>query len=345
MFQHVNILGEGIAACCCARLLSERNLNISIVPKATSSGPTLLINRGTEQLLKDVFGTDGALFSGVHAIRRRVVLWGNEEIVTFPHYGFVIPEALLLERLWSEVKPIAPSTGKADFTIYSAPESTTSLQHHFGSRVATAAKVHIRKTAADACWIESLADGWLFLLPFSENAGSLIEVGGHPADLLKSSRLVAPEVTSLLEASGQFSAHPRIVDPLCAPGWLACGSCAIGFDPICGAGAGTAVREAILASSVIGALAEEHDSKLVLAHYASRLLSGFVRHLETCSSFYAAADRSSWWRQELAELRHGAEWTRNKISDLPKPQYRLKGFSPRTCGLRSVATPAVALSP
>jgi hypothetical protein len=301
-------------------------LNISVVRRSTSAAPTLLINRATAQLLKDVFQAEDALFSGLHTIRRRVVLWGDEEIVTLPHFGFVVPEVVLLERLWGRAKPVAPSTGKADFTIYSAFHSPMGRQHRFGSRSARAATVHIRRPTADACWIESLANGWLFLLPFNDHAGSLIGVGGHLSDLLKASRLIATEVTSTLEAAGQFPAHPRILDPLCASGWLACGSCAIGFDPICGEGTGNAVREAILASSVIGALAEGHESKLVLAHYTSRLLNGFLRHLETCSRFYAAAGDLPWWREELAELQRGTEWTQGKISDLPKARYHLNGF-------------------
>jgi hypothetical protein len=132
MFHHVEIRGGGIAASCCARLLSERNLNTSIVRGTTSAAPTLLINLATAQLLKDVFRADEGLFSELNAIRRRVVLWGNEQPATLPHAGFVVSEVVLLERLWSGVKPVAAFTGKVDFTIYSTPESTTGREHRFG---------------------------------------------------------------------------------------------------------------------------------------------------------------------------------------------------------------------
>jgi flavin-dependent dehydrogenase len=67
-------------------------------------------------------------------------------------------------------------------------------------------------------------------------------------------------------AEPEFSASPRIPAPLCGPGWLACGSAAMGFDPICGDGTAHAVREAILALAVIRG--GDHGMP---AHYEARL--------------------------------------------------------------------------
>ena len=93
-----------------------------------------------------------------------------------------------------------------------------------------------------------------------------------------------------------------------------------------GIGKGNAVREAILASAVIGSVANSGDSEAALAHYSTRLLSGFLRHLEVCRQFYISASRSEWWDSEQAQLDRGIEWTRFQLSTVPKPQYRLVGF-------------------
>jgi hypothetical protein len=98
------------------------------------------------------------------------------------------------------------------------------------------------------------------------------------------------------------------------------------FDPICGEGAGNAVREAILASAVIGYAANCSDVGGVLTHYSSRLLMGFLRHLQLCRSFYASVRRSDWWNGELAKLDEGIEWTRLRLSGLPESRYRLINF-------------------
>jgi len=45
------------------------------------------------------------------------------------------------------------------------------------------------------------------------------------------------------------------------PDWLACGTAAVAFDPICGDGTAQAMREAILGCAVITAIGEGGDRK------------------------------------------------------------------------------------
>jgi flavin-dependent dehydrogenase len=98
------------------------------------------------------------------------------------------------------------------------------------------------------------------------------------------------------------------------------------FDPVCGEGAGNAAREAILASAVIAAIQQGEDRDAVLAHYQSRLLSGFLRHLEICLDFYTRARQGPWWDGEIALLENGISWARTQLRALPRPSYRLVEF-------------------
>ena len=180
--------------------------------------------------------------------------------------------------------------------------------------------------AQDTCWIESVDAGWLFLLPAGCGRGSLIAVGEMSVDYLEESRLVAPQIDSIAGPGDTFTAHPRILDPLCGSDWLACGSVAMGFDPICGEGAGNAVREAILASAVVHKAVIEPSATEVSAHYSSRLLAGFLRHLNACLKFYASGKQGDWWKSEATALEKGIEWTQGKLASLPELQYRLKDF-------------------
>ena len=339
---HIAIQGDGVAACCCARLLLNRGLDVTFQKATRPSLPSLLVSPSTQNLMADVFD-DGNIFAGFPVIRKRIVLWRNQTVpVTLPHSGVVASESQLLQRLWGRLEMPSETlperdNDKADWLILSSRSAVNGKARQFGSRMATAAAVQLHpRTDPEACWVEALDDGWLFLLPNSAQAGSLISVGGSLYNLIGESRLVASQVKSLQVSSQSFPAYPRILDPLCGPGWLACGTSAMSFDPICGEGAGNAIREAILVSAAVGFLAGNPDCSSVLDHYSSRLLGGFLKHLHLCRDFYSSGPDCEWWNAELRLLEKGIDWTQQKLSTLTrsnvKPAFRLVGFDLQTAG-------------
>jgi hypothetical protein len=271
--------------------------------------PVILLSLAAQNLIRGIFGQDD-LFRGLPQITKRVVAWGSAP-VEMPHSAVVISEEELLGALPSASR----EETKADWTICAAPPlpgSTT--EHRFGSRIASAMKVEI-KSAEDTCWIESLEDGWLFL-----NSGWLLSVGGD--DLLKKSTLVRDQIARVDDGGGRFPASPRMVSPLGGDGWIACGSAAMGFDPLCGDGTAHAVREAIMASAVIRA-SSNGDVKGLLAHYESRLTAGFHRHLGACRQFYSSGGTGEWWKRELAAVDLGMDWCARRLEGLGGYRYRL----------------------
>jgi hypothetical protein len=148
--------------------------------------------------------------------------------------------------------------------------------------------------------------------------------------LLGKSRVVAREIAHYASSSREFPAYARIASPLSGPGWLACGTAAMAFDPICGDGTAHAIREAILASAVIRALARGGDGENVLSHYAARLTAGFRRHLELCRGFYQSGGKSPLWRAELDAIDRGIGWCDTQLDPQLKTgagfSYRLRGF-------------------
>lgn len=322
MIAEVAIQGDGVAATCCAKLLSRRGIAYAFEPnRADRRRPTLLMNSQSEKLIADVF--EGELLNRARPVRRRGVLWGpaESEPKWFPHSGFAVAEGELLERLWAGVP--SRSVQAPDWLIRSVHSAAP---HEFGERVATNVNVKMKHGANDACCIESLDEGWLFLLPAGEGLGSLIAVGGEPSTLIEESRFIGPQVTEVIGTGARFASAPRISIPLCEPGWLACGSAAMAFDPICGEGAGNAVREAILAAAVLGRIHEGADTTAVLGEYTARLIAGFGRHLELCRQFYTSGRRSDWWDEQVKACEHGLEWTRAQLSAAPSPSSRLVGF-------------------
>jgi len=318
---HIEIRGEGVAASCCACLLGSAGVPLKLVRQFRPRVPAVVVSLATQTLVSSTLG-HMELFAGCRPIKRRIVAWGpGAEPATLPHAAVVITEDELLERIESRL-PASGGGGSADWTVLAArPLPEPAIERRFGSRQAWAAAAEMKTPDEPACWIESLCAGWLFLIP-----GWLIAVGGAPETLLAESRLVAGEIRRLRRERAEFPAYPRIADPVGATGWLACGSAAMAYDPICGDGTGNAVREAILAAAVIKATARGEPEDRLVAHYRRRLVAGFQRHLELSLEFYRAGNSGPWWDEETAALERGVAWCTNELESLPPFRYRLDGY-------------------
>jgi flavin-dependent dehydrogenase len=173
--------------------------------------------------------------------------------------------------------------------------------------------------------IESRPQGWLFLTPAEHGYGWLLAVGDLGRDPLAGSRLLGSMVQRVTAHSGAFPVSPRLVVPLCGPGWLACGTAAMAFDPICGDGTALALRAAILAAAVVRAALAGEPAPALLDHYASRLNAAFDRHLVLCRQFYSDGFGGEWWERQAASL---------ELEFRPEPRatYRLQDFGLRRAG-------------
>jgi hypothetical protein len=335
----VLIRGDGVAACCCARLLERPGLHAVVETLDRPKVPAVMLSEATQKLLRDVFERED-LFEGLPRIHKRVVAWGaDSKALALPHSAIVVSEQALLDRLAKyrdsggtqpprRMPSRMPSCPTPEWTILASRPLPASVEHHFGSRIGTAWSVKF-KAGRDphTCWVESLDRGWLFLLPGEGQNGWLLSVGDTSERLLGQSRVVAEQIVETVAAAGSFHCYPRITEPLCGPGWLACGTGAVGFDPLCGDGAGYATREAILGSAVVRAAAAGADADAVAAHYRARLVGGFQRHLEVCRQFYETGGSGPWWNQEADSLRRGLDWCRVQLDGAPAFRYRLNGFA------------------
>jgi hypothetical protein len=290
-----------------------------------------MLSEPAQALMREVFGQDG-LFRGLPQIRKRIVAWGpNAAPVELNHSAIMVSEEALLDSL-GEAPPAADAeTGWSVFA--SQPLPASSAEHRFGSRMASAMKVALKATCeAEACWIESVERGWLFLIANGPGFGWLLSVGADPGELLGQSRLIRQQVAAWQPSQARFAASPRIMAPLGETGWIACGTAAMAFDPLCGDGAANAVREAILAAAVIGAVARGGEPAPLLAHYEARLTAGFRRHLAHCLQYYESGGNGPWWQAEAASARKGMEWCAQRLSGHTEFRYKLNGFELQAIG-------------
>lgn len=335
MVRGVLIQGDGIAACCCAHRL--RGLELVTTGRKGAKAPVLLISGQSQALLAEVF-EDQELFRKSHQICKRIVAWGNRaHAIVLPHSAAVVSEQDLLDRLWARVSAReATDAGDVDWKIItSGPLEALSEQKCFGSRIGSVVSVRLKtQVEPNACWVESAEMGWLFLVTVSEGIGSLLCVGGPAETMLGRSRLIGFQVAGITSGAVEFPVYPRILSPLCGPGWLACGTAAITFDPLCGDGAANAIREAILASALLRALSKGSDAGDLLAHYSGRLIRGFLRHLELCREFYVQGRCGPFWDSEIDRLEEGIEWIRYQLKNSNPSKFRLNGFElEQNCGL------------
>lgn len=288
--------------------------------------PAIMLSDAALGLIRDVFDR-ADLFRSAHRITRRVVQWGHgAQPTAFDHSAAVVSEPELLGALDRRLEPACGV--EPLFTIFaSRPLPDGPVEHCFGSRMATAAPVRLGDPSdSSSCWIESLDDGWLFLIPNATDSGWLLSVGCSPQAIGERSSLIAGRIASVGEPAGEFSSSPRIMSPLSGPGWLACGTAGMAFDPICGDGTAHAVREAILASAVVKAISDGGDATDLLRHYDARLIAGFQRHLMTSMDFYRSGHGEAWWDRQVALSHQGLEWCAAQANSHGPFRYRLSGF-------------------
>lgn len=327
--QPVTIQGTGVAALCAHQLLKQNAPKLDSTPRL----PAILLSQSTQTLLADIFNNTN-LFAKAPRIRQRIVAWGSRPAISIPHHAIVLSENALLQTLHSQLPPIETDHENPDpknwtiLTSRSAPELGHTPEKAFGARIAKMHAAQLTENAEpETCWIESTKNGWLFLLTTSPGAGSLLSVGENSGSQLQHSRLIAPKLSRLDPIPGEFPAQPRILDPLCAAGWLAAGSAAVAFDPLCGEGAGNAGREAILACAAVHAIHAGESATDVLLEYATRLTLGFLRHLENCREFYLQYSASQFWQDALSKIDEGLTWTRARLGAAPPPAFRLVDFA------------------
>jgi hypothetical protein len=278
-------------------------------------------------LIRDIFDRPD-LFRDAPHVRKRMVAWGRDStLLVLDHSAVVVSEEALLRELRPGLT-LRDAGSAPTWTIFSSrPLPAPAEEHPFGTRMASAIAVTLKDGSEPAaCWIESLEHGWLFLIPTIPGSAWLLAVGDSPGALLPLSRVIREQIDQSQPGAGAFPACPRIVSPLSGNRWLACGTAAMAFDPLCGDGTAHAIREAILASAVIRAVLKEGSNDDVLAHYGARLTAGFKRHLALCREFYTSGGRGTWWNQESESIQQGIDWCDHRLRTHGKFRYQLKDF-------------------
>ncbi len=184
-------------------------------------------------------------------------------------------------------------------------------RYSFGARCVLSQEVQlINSVEEDIYWIETVPEGWLFLAPLGNKKAILQAmvplISGESSDLLailiKQTRYIQDYIAELSASIAIFVAFPQILQPLSGKKHLAVGDAAFSVDPISGDGTGYAMRGAILATSVIDAIASGLSGSDSLKHYTLRLEKTFDAHLQQCLEYYLRGFTSSLWQREIKRM-------------------------------------------
>ena len=80
------------------------------------------------------------------------------------------------------------------------------------------------------------------------------------------------------------------------------------------------------AAAVIRGVTKGYSVETLFAHYSTKLMQGFLRHLQVCLPFYQRGGHSEFWETETAALKSGIAWMQSRLQNQAPPRYRLVGY-------------------
>jgi hypothetical protein len=317
------ILGRSLAALTAAWLLCEKGIRPIICGISLRSTRRIALNASTVELIESLFGIHLTANESARWIHRRSMIgWGDEQEAPREWPSLAIEaneltadiERTLLQRVGDQVAfaTAAPAQDQAMVIDTIGP-------HHpcyrnltgrltFGRRAATACTLRTTRPF-DEVLVERTADSWLILLPATMDCGTLYVVTAAQEPDPEDSIVKAIECSSLRgEVADRTPAQPwHLVAPvlhypLATRHCIRAGEAAFTFDPLCGDGAGYAIRSGVLASTVAADVLRKELRGL--DYYQFRLNRAFRAHLEACLECYAGWNTPDW-RHEVDSMSRG----------------------------------------
>lgn len=345
MHREVRVRGTGVAALVCAGVLAQRGFRIRLAGCRPSARPPVVLEATTVALLDDLFGGLPALWARAWPLRRRHVRWGPDgkpDTVAAPALalrGEQLVEGLFAALVERHGARLALDDGSGDagrvYTV-TASRSSTPPGHRLGLRRMLVSEWNAAPGADLATTrIETTPGGWVFMAPIGPGAAMVqAMVPAPPADpgrcldaLLGDTRDIGRHVRGARGAVRVFEAAPALASTLARPGWIATGGAAFRLDPVCGDGTGDAARTAILAASVVDAVARGLPEPMCLEHYRARLRVALAGHLRACLRFYDAGGFEPAWDRERAASLHGLDRLARARARGHGFTFRLNGFT------------------
>lgn len=328
------IEGGGVAAAALATLLARRGIDVALRREDAGPSRIVAIPRATALMLHDLLGIDIERRVRARLVVGRRVAWEEVRFVEVAAPALICDVRDLVSCIVDgmprdAVQTSAQDASGADWIVLARGRGRNDDRGvAAGERAAVVGSIpSLPSFDTQRTLVAAVPDGWLFAAAHPESgiALTLVQPPGRltesePAALTAAVDALWPGHGRTASAGGARVHSAPCLDLDCArPGHMTVGDSAFAIDPLRGDGVGFAIRGALLAQSVLGAIARERSVGPYLTHYAARLRHAFCRHVDECVSHYERAWNAAIWQGEIAKMRR----SRRLVADVPPLRFRL----------------------
>lgn len=319
--MRIDIAGGGVAASVCALLAARAGHHVYAEPVIDLPERIVAVPRATVDLVEELTGIQVSRVLPSRWLGKRCVAWGEQHFSDIPHETLVFDAQALARTIYSRIetgasaRPAPRNDPDRRWKLEAGGRGAGARRIVAGARQAAVGWVaHVPALDESAMLVACLPQGWLVACPHPAGGISLAAVHPAPAGLTPHDALMQavdylwPGCGLGVETRGHrwIPATPSFAPDCVSPTHIAVGEAAITFDPILGDGVGQAVRTALLARSVMAAIAGGASANDCLAHYRSRLAHAFALHVRNSAAHYGVAWNFAVWREEIGLMRASA---------------------------------------
>lgn len=316
--MRIDIAGSGVAAAVSGLLAARSGHHVSAEFASDLSERIVAVPRATVDLIEELIGISITKVLPSRWLSKRYVAWDDQHFSVMHHETLAFDAQALTRVISSRIDTLASSSAGLQNNISRCWKLVASGRSASASRIVAGARqaaagwvAHLPGLDESAMLVACVPQGWLVACPHPAGGISLATV--HPATvkwtpqdaLFQAVNHFWRDRTTKVEmrCNRWVPAAPSF-EPVCvSQTQIAVGEAAITFDPILGDGVGHAIRSALLARSVMAAIAGGANESDCLAHYRSRLAHAFAQHVRNSAAHYRGAWNFAVWSEEITLMR------------------------------------------
>jgi hypothetical protein len=319
--MRIDIAGRGVAAAVSGLMAARAGHHVSVELASDIPERIVAIPRATVDLIEELTGVSIAKVLPSRWLRKRYVAWDDQRFSVMPHETLAFDAQALANVISNRIEKLAPESAISPnnisryWKLVAGGRGTSASRIIAGARhAATGWVAQLPGLDESAMLVASVPQGWLVACPHPTGGISLATVNPATEKLTPHDALLQAvdhiwrdgTVKVEMRCNRWVSAAPSFEPACVSTTQIAVGEAAITFDPILGDGVGHAIRSALLARSVMAAIASGANERDCLAHYRSRLAHAFVQHLRNSAAHYGVAWNFAVWREEITLMQKSA---------------------------------------
>ncbi|MFJ2689439.1 NAD(P)/FAD-dependent oxidoreductase [Pseudomonas sp. NPDC087336] len=309
MTLRIRVEGAGVAAWTAAALLARRGCAVNVHAECGAQERIVAVPAKTVALFEDCLGVAIEAMTPSRWVEKRCVAWEGRDLTGIPARALVCDASALAEALRVHFIDEMDASLEHEWVLCAKGRTRGDTVVEAGVRRAVVGRMEIPDGFPnEAMVVAATPGGWIFAVVRPD--GDLAVVSIDPSIELVAETVLRESVDFLwpgfgaqVLVLGAGTAAPSFDRTCATQGRIALGDNALALDPLRGDGIGFAVRGALLAQAVLGAIASDGAIEARLDYYRDRLSHVFLGHVRGCAAHYEAAWNEPIWRREIVLMR------------------------------------------